>query len=101
MSHPPPETNVSAADKVNKTQCKIKTQRKILALDGGPSALVIIRLLAKIEEASKSGFLEHVDLFAGTSFGGLLCLDLANSLSQGKNPAQALKDCIEFSKNVV
>jgi DNA replication protein DnaC len=70
-------------------------QRKILAFDGGPSPFISIRVLKKIE-TQFPGFLDRVDLFAGTSHGGLVSLKLATLLSQGVPATRAIDECIEF-----
>lgn len=50
---------------------------RILSMDGGgPLAVITIDLLERIERA-RPGFLEHVDMFAGTSAGGINALMLA------------------------
>ncbi len=69
--------------------------RKILAFDGGPSPTVSIRVLKKIEEQFP-GFLNRVDLFAGTSHGGIISLKLATLLSNGVPAARAIDECISF-----
>jgi patatin-like phospholipase/acyl hydrolase len=54
---------------------------RILSLDGGGiRGLITAILLERLEEAHPS-FLSHIDLFAGTSTGGLLALGLASGLS--------------------
>jgi patatin-like phospholipase/acyl hydrolase len=58
---------------------------RILSLDGGGiRGVLTATLLERLEEAHP-GFLAQVDLFAGTSTGGLLALGLASGLS----PAEA------------
>lgn len=60
---------------------------RILALDGGGiRGLVTAMLLERLESACP-GFLDRIDLFAGTSTGGLLALGLA----AGKTPHDARK----------
>jgi patatin-like phospholipase/acyl hydrolase len=60
---------------------------KILALDGGGiRGLITAMLLERLEHACP-GFLDQIDLFAGTSTGGLLALGLA----AGKTPHDARK----------
>lgn len=57
---------------------------RILALDGGGiRGLFSAKLLERLD-ASRPGFLSKIDLFAGTSTGGLSALMLAN----GRSPAQ-------------
>jgi DNA replication protein DnaC len=73
----------------------IPMQRKILAFDGGPSAVISLRVLQKIEEQFP-GFLERTDLFAGTSHGGIVSLKLAALLSAGVPASCAIDKCIEF-----
>jgi predicted acylesterase/phospholipase RssA len=74
--------------------------RKILAFDGGPSALVYIRVIQKMEEQFP-GFLDKVDLFAGTSFGGLLSLKLAVLLADNVPAARAIQETIDFADDFV
>lgn len=69
---------------------------KILTFDGGPGPLLHIRVLKRLE-ARKPGFLHEVDLFAGTSDGGLMSLYLAKALTEGKSSAEAIDGCIKFS----
>lgn len=69
---------------------------KILAFDGGPSALVSIRVIQKMEEQFP-GFLDRVDVFAGTSFGGILSLKLATLLSDKVPAARAIEESIDFT----
>ncbi len=57
---------------------------RILALDGGGIKGVLTAALLERLEAARPGFLARVDLFAGTSTGGLLALGLASGLA----PAQ-------------
>ncbi len=69
---------------------------RILSLDGGGvrgfmTATVLHRL-----EQSVPGWLERVDLFAGTSIGGIMALALA----QGKSPAYLL-DCFDRLASLV
>jgi|GEM_PF-3561025 len=71
------------------------TQRKILAFDGGPSPVVSLRVLKKLE-ARFPGFLERVDLLAGTSHGGIISLKLATLLTNGVPAARAIDECIDF-----
>ncbi|WP_375770486.1 ATP-binding protein [Archangium gephyra] len=73
----------------------VPMQRKILAFDGGPSPVISIRILKKIE-AQFPGFLDRVDLFAGTSHGGIISLKLATLLSDGVPADRAIDECIEF-----
>jgi uncharacterized protein len=57
---------------------------RVLALDGGGiRGLLTSRLLERLESA-RPGFLGRVDLFAGTSTGGILALALAAGLSPGE-----------------
>lgn len=54
---------------------------RILSLDGGGiRGLLTVALLERIEQA-RPGFLEQVDLFAGTSTGSILALGLAYGLT--------------------
>jgi uncharacterized protein len=70
----------------------------ILALDGGGVGGVLTATLLERLEQAHPGFLAQVDLFAGTSAGGLLALGLA----AGRTPSQARqfyeeKACLVFS----
>ncbi len=49
---------------------------RVLALDGGPAALLVVLMLADLEERVP-GFLANVDLIAGTSAGAITGLMLA------------------------
>jgi uncharacterized protein len=69
---------------------------RILTLDGGGiRGLLMAVLLERIEEAHP-GFLAQVDLFAGTSTGGLLALGLA----AGKTPAEAIQIYEQYGQQV-
>ncbi len=57
----------------------------ILSLDGGGIRGVLTATLLERLEAARPGFLAKIDLFAGTSTGGILALGLASGLT----PAQA------------
>src|SRR5512144_125229 len=57
----------------------------ILSLDGGGIRGLLTAILLERLEAAVPGFLAKVDLFAGTSTGGILALGLA----AGRSPAQA------------
>jgi uncharacterized protein len=67
---------------------------RILSLDGGGiRGILTARVLERIDE-KQPGFLSSIDLFAGTSTGGLLALGLAS----GKTPSEMVKlyrDCAE------
>ena len=58
---------------------------RILSLDGGGIRGVLTATLLERLEAARPGFLEEIDLFAGTSTGGILALGLA----AGVPPAEA------------
>jgi len=60
---------------------------RILSLDGGGLRGLIMAILLERLEQYHPGFLSQVDLFAGTSTGGLLALGLAS----GRTPTQARK----------
>ncbi len=54
---------------------------RILALDGGGiRGIFAARILARLDQAVP-GFLDHVDLFAGTSTGGIIALGLAAGIA--------------------
>jgi patatin-like phospholipase/acyl hydrolase len=77
---------------------------KVITFDGGPSPLVTIRVLLKLEDwllkHGKGSFIERADMFVGTSDGGLMSLLLAHSLSKGESGISALQRCISFSRNI-
>ena len=54
---------------------------RILSLDGGGLRGVVTAKLLERLETAHPGFLSQVDLFAGTSTGGVLALGLARGLS--------------------
>lgn len=58
---------------------------RILSLDGGGIRGLITAILLERLEAQVPGFLSKIDLFAGTSTGGILALGLAS----GKTPTEA------------
>lgn len=58
---------------------------RILSLDGGGMRGLITAILLERMEQAHPGFLDQIDLFAGTSTGGLLALGLAS----GKTPGEA------------
>ncbi len=83
---------------------------KILSLDGGPGPLMQIRVIERLEERflkEDKSFIEQVDLFAGTSDGGLMGLYFAKELSQrrrdlaagraAKTTLEIVRACEEFS----
>jgi hypothetical protein len=73
----------------------------LLTFDGGPSALVTLRVLERVE-CRYPGFLARVDMFVGTSFGGLVSLYLAHALNvRGREPLKALRDCVRFSEELL
>jgi patatin-like phospholipase/acyl hydrolase len=60
---------------------------KVLSLDGGAmKGLVTAQLLRRLEDA-RPGFLDAVDVFAGTSSGGVLALALASTPRHDPPPA--------------
>lgn len=63
------------------------TQFRILSLDGGGIKGLIMAIILERLESAVPGFLAKIDLFAGTSTGGLLALGLAS----GKTPTEARK----------
>lgn len=75
-------------------------QLKILALDGGPSPTVSLRILRKIENQFP-GFLDQHDLLVGTSHGGIVSLKLATLLASGVPASSAIEECIHFDEELV
>ena len=67
---------------------------RILALDGGPSALLVVLMLTDLEKLAP-GFLEKVDVIAGTSAGAITGL----MLSTKPNPAHMLPVAENFWLN--
>jgi predicted acylesterase/phospholipase RssA len=67
---------------------------RILAIDGGPAALLVVLMLTELEELVP-GFLEKVDLIAGTSAGSITGLMLATR----QNPAYMLPVAENFWLN--
>jgi uncharacterized protein len=57
-----------------------KTYYRILSIDGGGIRGILTAVLLERLEASHPGFLDQIDLFTGTSTGGLLALGLAYGL---------------------
>lgn len=76
----------------------------ILTMDGGPAALLQIRLLARLEKEAP-GFLAATDVFAGSSNGSMHLFFLASRLPLGPlAPGYAnavLADAIHFSNSVI
>ena len=69
---------------------------RILSIDGGGiRGILAARILERIDE-KRPGFLNGVDLFAGTSTGGILTLGLAS----GMTPSQIRVMYQEFADNV-
>ena len=74
---------------------------RILSLDGGPHGVNYLRCLRKIEEANP-GFLASVDVFAGSTFGGLCSLYFARhlgSLSKGESALDIIDGCIRYTND--
>lgn len=72
---------------------------RILSLDGGPHGVNYLRCLRKIEEHNP-GFLASVDLFAGSTFGGLCSLYFARhigKLSAGESALDIIDGCIQYT----
>lgn len=57
---------------------------RILSIDGGGVRGLPVTVLLERLEKERPGFLDEVDLFAGTSTGGIMALGLASGLK----PAQ-------------
>lgn len=73
---------------------------RVLTLDGGPSSPVVIRIIQKLEY-EYPGFVDRVDMFAGTSDGAMVSLFLAHSLSQGLSGRETIDRCIDFHNEVI
>jgi hypothetical protein len=73
---------------------------RVLTLDGGPSTPVVIRIIQKLEH-EYPGFVDRVDMFAGTSDGAMVSLFMAHSLSQGLSGRETIDRCIEFHDEVI
>jgi patatin-like phospholipase/acyl hydrolase len=56
----------------------------ILSLDGGGIRGILTAIILERLEQAVPGFLAHIDLFAGTSTGGILSLGLASGMSPGE-----------------
>lgn len=69
---------------------------RILSLDGGGIRGLLMAVLLEHLETALPGFLAQIDLFAGTSTGGLLALGLA----AGKSPAEAIWLYTEYGQRV-
>jgi uncharacterized protein len=69
---------------------------RILSLDGGGIKGLLMAIILERLDHIVPGFLSQIDLFAGTSTGGLLALGLA----YGKTPQEARKIYEERGKNV-
>ena len=82
------------------TQRQIGARCRVLTMDGGPSPLLQIRLLAEIERRYP-GFLERTDVFAGTSDGSLITLFLAAQLTRKKKAPQIFEEAIGFANGIV
>ncbi|MSP59094.1 MAG: hypothetical protein EXR72_01930 [Myxococcales bacterium] len=73
---------------------------RVLAIDGGPSPLLLIRLLRHMEE-KRPGTLAATEMFAGTSDGAFTALYLAARLAEGKmKPLEIIDGCIAFSNGL-
>jgi hypothetical protein len=82
------------------TQPKNERPFRVLSIDGGPSAIVHLRLLRKIE-AHLPGFLDRSELLTGTSDGALVNVYLAHALTQGRSGLEALDGCIEYHNELL
>jgi hypothetical protein len=77
---------------------------RILAMDGGPSSMIYIRLLRHIEARmpGEASAIARTQLFAGASDGFLLGSFLASRLTDRRaENLRVLDACIEFSNEVV
>jgi hypothetical protein len=76
---------------------------RILSFDGGPSALITLRVLREVE-VKFPGFLERTQMFSGTSMGAYISLYLAYALTLKERSGEAtpsgvqiIDACIEFN----
>jgi len=69
--------------------------RRIISFDGGPQALVSVRILRHFAETVPD-VLEKTDLFAGVSFGSFAALYLARAVSRHVPAVEALDGCVRF-----
>lgn len=76
------------------------TIQRILCLDGAQGPVLQLRLMRRIEERYP-GFLDRVDVFAGTSEGGFISLYLAKKLSEGVPAATAIEGAIAFTNEAL
>src|SRR5262245_1918539 len=67
---------------------EIMAPYRILTIDGGGIRGLLTTILLERLEAAVPGFLSRIDLFAGTSTGGILALGLASGVTP--NAARAL-----------
>jgi hypothetical protein len=81
---------------------------RVISFDGGPSPMVTLRILQKIEHwyTQKYGgksFIKQANMFAGTSDGGLMSLFMANALRKDPELSgmKLLEKCIEFNDKLV
>src|SRR3974377_1754958 len=89
-----PSATATVAEGVGNLRPNSRRPFRILALDGGPAALLETLLLSSLE-APAHGFLENVDLIAGTSAGAITGLMLATR----ENPAHMLPVAENFWLN--
>jgi Patatin-like phospholipase len=70
---------------------------RILSLDGGPGTFLSIRVLIEMERQNP-GFIDTIDIFAGTSSGGMAALYLARHLVRGQiaSHVAVLERCRDF-----
>ena len=61
---------------------------------------MVIRIIHRIEQ-EYPGFVDRVDMFAGTSDGAMVSLFMAHSLSQGYSGAETIARCLEFHDEVI
>ncbi|HYO53322.1 patatin-like phospholipase family protein [Archangium sp.] len=99
--------NASASQVSNDTGQE-NNEVKVISFDGGPSPMVTLRILYKIEQwyADKNegrSFIKTANMFAGTSDGALISLFMANALKKDKDLSglKLLEQCIEFNDKLV
>ncbi|ADO67832.1 patatin-like phospholipase family protein [Stigmatella aurantiaca] len=68
---------------------------RIISFDGGPSALITLRVLRQLE-ARFPGFVERAQMFSGTSTGAFVSLYLAHALSLRQRQGVQAPGCLDI-----